>query len=80
MAFTNSDRNALDDDDKNRTVLLGINNTTSGINTTFPEYDPEQQTEKLPLNSSLLSVCILVAALGITGNIVTMVKIVYDSK
>lgn len=80
MAFTNSDRNALDDDDKNRTVLLGINNTTSGINTTFPEYDPEQQTEKLPLNSSLLSVCILVAAFGIIGNIVTMVKIVYDSK
>lgn len=71
---------SLVDDDKNRTDFLGFNNLTLGINTTFPEYDPERQTEKLPLNGSLMSVCILVAALGIIGNIVTMVKIVFDSK
>lgn len=80
MAATTPDLNALVDDDKNRTAFLGINNLTPGINTTFPEYDPERQTQKLPLNISILSVCILVAALGIIGNIVTMVKIVYDSK
>lgn len=74
------DRNALVDDDKNHTVFLGINTSTFGINTTFPEFDSERRTEKLPLNYSLMSVSILVAALGIIGNFVTMAKILYDSK